>query len=98
VQATIKRDDEVLKTLSYLITILPGEKEKYVIKLKRMLKSADFVIFGMAVVLASLTGLLYLSLGKPFGTPQDYLLAFLWGFGIDNSVRGFSELFKIINK
>jgi len=60
----------------------------------------DLTISGVALLLAAITGLLYLYLGtrKPFGSIQDYLLAFLWGFGIDNSVRGFTDILKKISE
>jgi hypothetical protein len=45
----------------------------------------------ITIALASATGLLALYYtGKPFGSGADYLVAALWGFGLDQSVKGYA--------
>lgn len=45
-----------------------------------------------SVLIASFTGFSMLYSGKPFGTGNDYLIALLWGFGIDNAVHGVGDV------
>ena len=94
------KDQEVTDYLTRLIMILPGQKENSLTHIRNILFYTDLTISGVALLLAAITGLLYLYLGtgKPFGSIQDYLLAFLWGFGIDNSVRGFADVMKKISE
>lgn len=100
VEARVMKDQEVTDHLSQQIMILPGQKEKSLAAIRNRLFYTDLTISGVALLLAAITGLLYLYLGtgKPFGSIQDYLLAFLWGFGIDNSVRGFTDVLKKISE
>jgi hypothetical protein len=100
VEAQVAKDQNILSHLSRLIMILPGQKEKSLAEIRKALLYIDLTISGVAFLLAAITGLLYLYLGtgKPFGTIQDYLLAFTWGFGIDNSVRGFASVLKAIGE
>jgi hypothetical protein len=35
--------------------------------------------------------------GKLFGSLADYLMAVLWGFGLDNSIKGFASVLSQIN-
>ncbi|MDQ2784985.1 MAG: hypothetical protein M3Y58_08290 [Chloroflexota bacterium] len=44
------------------------------------------VMFGMLV--ATVTAMSALYVGKAFGTGFDYLVAFLWGAGVDQGLRG----------
>jgi len=88
--------DELVMQLSQPVKILPGRTERSLEQIRRHLQLGDLVLSGIALVLASLTGLLYLYVDKTFGSLQDYLLAFLWGFGIDSSVRGFTDVLKKI--
>jgi hypothetical protein len=100
VEAQVMKDQQVTDHLTRLIMILPGQKEKSLTDIRNSLFYTDLTISGVALLLAAITGLLYLYLGtgKPFGSIQDYLLAFLWGFGIDNSVRGFTDVLKKISE
>jgi hypothetical protein len=52
------------------------------------------VLTLMSLVIAALTCMGLLFLGKSFGTPQQYLEAFLWGFGIDSGVKNVSDVLK----
>jgi len=46
--------------------------------IRRRIRAADLVIALIAAVLATGIGLQQLWLGKPFGTPLDYLFALAW--------------------
>jgi hypothetical protein len=41
---------------------------------------------AITILTASLSGLLLLYVGKPFGTFADYVVAVLWGFGTERAV------------
>ena len=94
VETRLIRSGQHVKSLSEVVNILPGQVDESLQKIKRSILMSDFFISGIALILASLTGLLYLYVGKPFGSLSDYLLALLWGFGLDNSVRGFAGVLK----
>ncbi len=73
------------------LAILPGRAAQERAGIRARIKDVDLILSAIALVLASLTGLLVFYVGKPFfGSLSDYLLALLWGFGIDQSVRGFA--------
>ena len=78
-------------------TILPGRKEKSQEEVRRSIQTSDILVSLISLVLACLAGLLFLYVGKNFGSLKDYILALLWGFGIDNSVRGFSDVLKKVD-
>ena len=67
------------------LSVLPGRSERKLAGLTRQIQAGDVLFTGIALLIACLTGLLYLYVGKTFGSLSDYLLAVLWGFGIDNS-------------
>lgn len=61
--------------------------------LLRRLAEADAVVFVISLIVATLSGLSVLYLGKPgFGSAQQYLLAVLWGFGIDKAIESVTEI------
>ncbi len=71
------------------ISILPSETQSLAQTISRKIRDVDLALLVVALILASVTGLLDRYVDKPFGTVADYCWAFLWGFGIDNVVRGF---------
>lgn len=82
------------RVASLRVAVGPGRSERKLEGVRRALFMADLVTSGISLLVASLTGLLALYIGKAFGSMQDYLTIFLWGFGIDASVRGIAEVFK----
>jgi hypothetical protein len=60
----------------------------------KRLVQIDLLLSAFALIVATATGLLMLYAGKTFGSLTNYLEAFLWGFGIDGSVRGFGNVLK----
>lgn len=65
--------------------------------LRRRLRLIAFGQLVVSVVVAVAVGLLALYFGKPFGTPIDYVQAFLWGFGTDFAVKGFAAIHQRVN-
>jgi hypothetical protein len=92
VKAQVRRGDVVVLELAVDVFVLPGKVQRKLDRLGAGIQRIDTMLSLVALVLACLTGLLYLYAGKPFGTINDYLLAILWGFGIDNTVRGFAPV------
>jgi hypothetical protein len=86
-----------VRQLTRAIEIRAGQTESTLQHILKNLQTSDLTLSLIALILASLTGLLYLYVDKNFGSFQDYLLAFLWGFGIDNSIRGFASVMKHIS-
>lgn len=50
------------------------------------------VVTCISVVLATILGMLTKYAGANFGTLQDYGTVFLWGFGLDASLKGFLDV------
>lgn len=61
---------------------------------RQWLVAGDWAVLAASIVLATLSGVLVLYIDKPFGSMSDMIVAFLWGFGLDGTVRGFSPIFK----
>jgi hypothetical protein len=55
---------------------------------------ADITLAVVALIVSVITGIWVLWAGKVFGTAAQYIEAFVWGFGIDSSVRGFGAVMK----
>lgn len=91
----IWRGQELKAQLTYMLIILPGHFEQARQEIRRSIRITDVALLGISAVLAILIGLSYFEKAKPFGTTQDYIAAFVWGFGVDLSVRSVSG---ILNK
>jgi hypothetical protein len=53
----------------------------------------DWLILVIGILITATSGMIYLYNTRPFGTPLDYLLAALWGFGVDfAALNGLSTL------
>ena len=92
VRVEIIRNGALFRTLSEMITISGGEIEQARAGILRDIMRNELTLSIIALVLATVTGVIFLYSGKVFGTLVDYLMAILWGFGIDNSIRGFSAV------
>lgn len=93
VRVEVMRNGALHKTLQEVITILPGPTEVSRALVRRRLRRNELILSAVALAIAVITGLILLYVNKPFGTLSDYLLAILWGFGIDNSVKGVADVF-----
>jgi hypothetical protein len=82
--------------LSLPVTVLPGRTQSKLNTVWKAVLVTEMVPTVVALILACLTGILYLYVNKAFGTLADYLGALLWGFGIDSGVRGYAAVFKRI--
>jgi hypothetical protein len=64
--------------------------------MKKMIRY-DIFISAASVVVASALGMQALYFGHQWGGGMDYVVAFLWGFGIDAGLRGFGAVFAQLN-
>lgn len=90
------KDQKSTGYMSEQVVIFPGRAETELAVLARDIQTVDVALSVVALALACLGGLAYLYVGKTFGTLADYITAVTWGFGLDNSVRGFSTILKKI--
>jgi hypothetical protein len=93
VKVLVLRGGALAFELALDVAVLPGRARRSLNAAALELLAIDGVVSLVALVVASLTGLLYLYADKPFGTLGDYAAAFLWGFGIDNGIRGIAAVF-----
>jgi hypothetical protein len=97
VRVEIVRNGDLVKTLSEIVTISPGEIERTRAGLLQDILRNEKALSYVALVLAIIGGILFLYSGKLFGSLVDYLLAILWGFGLDNTIKGFADVFGKIS-
>ncbi len=83
---------------SVMVMILAGPTEKALKKILRNILINESILSGFALALAALTGLYALYVNHPFGTLENYILAFLWGFGIDATIKGFTNISKKLSE
>jgi len=94
VKVEVMRDDTPFKILQEIITILPGQIEINRAQVMDRLRRNQRLLSVFALIIAVITGLLLLYVNKPFGSISDYLLAILWGFGIDSGVKSVADVFS----
>ena len=97
VRVEILKNGTPVKTLSEIITIAPGEIEQARATVLQNILRNETLLSIIALVLAIISGVLFLYVGKVFGTLVDYLTAILWGFGIDNTIKGFAAVLAKIS-
>lgn len=91
-------NEQVEHRLARPVNIRPNEAEVALSDINRRFKRSEIVLTVVALILATLSGLIFLYADKPFGSLPDYLLALFWGFGIDNSVRGFAGVLTTVSR
>jgi hypothetical protein len=96
VTVVLLRDSLQGRQWSTGLDILPGKNDRALAQVKRQLVQADAFVSLVALLLAALSGVAYWYIGKTFGSLAEYIGAILWGFGMDSSVRGFSDVLKKI--
>lgn len=79
-------------TASVIVGHSPVQEE--IGKTAAALWELDLLISAIAAIVAVATGLWLFHSGKPFGSVAQYAEAFVWGFGVDNTVRGFAAVAK----
>lgn len=72
------------------VTIAPSPAERQAEFARRALRQLDVRVAMVAFVIATLSGFAARYWDQPFGTWNDYIQAFLWGFGITAVVQGFT--------
>ena len=92
VSARIKGGGKGVVQISRIFYVQPGKSERIQEKVRRSLKFGEIALTVVSLILATLSGLIYLYSGKPFGTWGDYVLALFWGFGLDSTVRGYTNV------
>lgn len=96
VSAEIKVEgkEDALRVEPVSLRVLPSRDDREIAGARRQLARSEWLMTGLALIVAPATGMLALYAGKNFGTLADYLTAFLWGFAIDTGVRGFAQTFR----
>jgi hypothetical protein len=97
ITAEVFRQGKPFQTFSGVITILANPIDKEREDVLQNILTQEQILSAIALALAIIGGILFLYNGKAFGTLSDYLLAFLWGFGIDNGVKGFAGVYSKIS-
>ena len=85
-------------TASVALAITAGSAARQVAGAVGALIRNEVLVIGIAMLLAAVTGLLQLYVDKSFGSPEDYLVALLWGFGIEKSIRGFNAVYATLGQ
>jgi hypothetical protein len=86
-----------IEKLPVSVTIAESAAGRVIKKSRWTIDSYDLLISGIAAVVAIVSGLWLLYAGRAFGSPAQYAEAFVWGFGIDNTVRGFAAVMKKVS-
>jgi hypothetical protein len=79
------------------IAVLPTQAQTALLKTRGRMLWLNLGLSGVALIVASITGLGALYFGKSFGSLQQYVEAFLWGLGMDTGVRGLAAVSKALN-
>jgi tetratricopeptide (TPR) repeat protein len=87
------RDGDSDSAAPLRLVILPSEAQTLTQRIASNIRGVDYGLLAVSIVVAGISGLLDRYSYKAFGTLADYCWAFLWGFGIDNVVRGFGATF-----
>ena len=76
------------------LSIQAGSAARQVAGAMGALVRNEILVVSVAMLLAAVTGLLQLYVDKSFGSADDYLVALLWGFGVEKSIRGFNAVYS----
>lgn len=98
VKVTLRRGDVEIDSLGTALEVRPAPEDERRARLREDLRAEELLLSAIALAVATLSALGALYFGKVFGTPADYATAFLWGFGVDVSVRGFGNVLATLRK
>jgi hypothetical protein len=84
----------IVGTRSDLIGTSPGKKPPTAAAIRASRRRYDLWFLLLAATVAVLSGLKVLYFGHPFGRPEDYLTAALWGFGTQLSLTTIADGLK----
>lgn len=96
VKASLRQGGNEVDKVLLRLMVLPPRTDRALAQIRSSLLATEWALFGIALVLATLSGWVTLCDAKVFGTGANYITAFFWGFGIDSSIRGVTGLFKKI--
>jgi len=74
------------------VTVPPKSPKQRALEIRRFVRWTDVLLIAVGWVVAVLTAMWALYVGKSFGTGWDYLAAFLWGSGVDQGLKGLSNV------
>jgi hypothetical protein len=97
VTASLRADGRELLKLSLALVVGHSPGQQRLADARRRVLQLDLAVSAIAAVVAIVSGVWLLYAGKPFGSLAQYAEAFVWGFGIDNTVRGFATVFKKVS-
>jgi PKD domain-containing protein len=86
-------DDGETAKVSVTVTVAESLPRRF-LKLRSLLTAYDLGLSLVAALVAIVTGLWVLYTTGAFGSLAQYAEAFVWGFGVDNTVRGFAAVMK----
>lgn len=97
VKASLRHGGNEADKVLLRLMVLPPRTDRALAQIRSSLVATEWALFGIALVLATLSGWVTLCDAKVFGTGANYITAFFWGFGIDSSIRGVTGIFKKIS-
>jgi hypothetical protein len=83
-------------SISIELRVMPSDLARQQAALITALRRNDRILLAIAAALAAATGLSQLYVDQLFGSLTDYIVALIWGFGIERSARGFATIFTAI--
>lgn len=98
VQLYREADANFHATVSAALAVTAGSAARQVAGAVGALIRNEILVLIIAMLLAAVTGLLQLYADKSFGSPEDYLVALLWGFGVEKSIRGFNAVYATLGQ
>src|SRR5262249_33441781 len=94
----LRASGAIEREISTYLVILPGKVRRKLLSMIFEIQLIDFMLSLVALVVACLTALTQLYVSKPyFGSLTDYLMAILWGFGLDVGLRGFTAVYRKVS-
>jgi hypothetical protein len=95
VSVSVRDENDVeIQKLFRRVSIHPSAIDRDYSQREAKLRRINWTLALISALVATTSGIWLLYAGRVFGTPANYLEAFLWGFGIDNSVRGIASVMQ----
>lgn len=99
VKVSMLREGAEVNKVETSVFVAPSASDRAIAQLGRRMWWMDFGVSSLALGIAILSALttMYYN-GKLFGTFGDYVGAFLWGFGMDASLRGVANVLGAVRQ
>lgn len=81
-----------------VVTVVASPTQRNADAVRAYLVRIDWTLTSVSLLVATVTGFWVLYGDKVFGSTPQYIGAFLWGFGIDSSVRGIGDVLTRLGK